>query len=260
MSSRFLSLLVLAMSAAVASAGERELRICADPDNLPYSREDQSGFENRIARLVADEMGATLRYEWLPQIRGYVRKTLGANLCDVFVGVPARFERVLPTRPYYRSSYVFVQRSADEPITSFDDERLRHLRIGLQLIGNDLAATPPGHVLAERGITGNVAGFVVMGEHPAAQRIVDAIARNDLDVGLVWGPQAGYFASHASVPLRVNLAKPPKDAPPFEFAIAMGVRRGDRALRDELNGILERRRRDIDAILVQYGVPRVEAP
>src|SRR5436190_11517620 len=83
-------------------AQARELRVCADPDNLPMSHADESGFENRIARVIADEMGATLRYEWLQQVRGYVRKTLGEGLCDLFIGVPADFERVLPTRPYYR--------------------------------------------------------------------------------------------------------------------------------------------------------------
>src|SRR3954454_24573730 len=87
-------------------AGERTLRVCAEPDNLPLSNEHEAGFENRIARVVADELRATLVYEWQPQRRGFVRKTIGADLCDVWLGVPIGFERVLTTRPYYRSSYV----------------------------------------------------------------------------------------------------------------------------------------------------------
>src|SRR5215212_5070449 len=135
--SAFAAILILALGAQA-----RELRVCADPDNLPLSHEDGSGFENRIAKMVAEEMGAELRYEWLRQIRGYVRKTIGEGRCDVFIGVPKDFERVLTTRPYYRSSYVFVDGPRAEGLQSFDDPRLRALRVGVQLVGDDLAATP----------------------------------------------------------------------------------------------------------------------
>jgi mxaJ protein len=256
MFSRCLSALAL-LAALSAHAEERVLRVCADPDNLPYSREDGTGFENRIAQLVAADMNAKLAYHWLPQIRGWVRKTMGEGLCDVFIGVPAGFAPVLTTRPYYRSSYVFVSRGGDARLASFDDPRLKSLRIGVQLVGDDLAATPPAHVLAQRGAIANVVGFTVLGEAPAAQRITKAIATGELDAAVVWGPQAGYFARRES--LAVSLAPAPAGAPmPFEFSIAMGIRRGEQALRDELNAILERRRADIDAILAQYGVPRVD--
>jgi mxaJ protein len=250
----------LALAAACAAAAEsRELRVCADPDNLPYSHADGGGFENHIARLVAEEMGASLRYEWLPQRRGFVRKSIGAGVCDLFIGVPSDFERVMTTRPYYRSGYVFVHR-ADAPLRSFDDPALTRKRIGVQLVGNDLAATPPGHALALRGASGNVAGFTIYGEGPAAQRMVQALAASQLDAALIWGPQAGYFARRAAVPLALSPAVAPPElaAMPFELAISMGVRRADRALRDELNAILERRRADIDAILAAYSVPRTD--
>jgi mxaJ protein len=263
MCSRFLSALALLLLLAPAiRAGEpRVLRVCADPDNLPYSRSDGSGFENRIARVVADEMGAELRYAWMPFYRGFVRKTMGEGLCDVFVGVPSGFERVLTTRPYYRSSYVFVSRTR-RPFASFDDPRLRKARVGVQLIGNDLAATPPGHVLAMRGAVANVRGYPPMGDGPAAARMVRALDEGALDAALIWGPQAGYFAARSTTPLRVNIARAPPEAAdlPFEFAISMGVARGDRALRDELDAILERRRADIDAILAEYHVPRTDRP
>src|SRR5688500_15979774 len=105
--------LVCALAFGAASAAERELRVCADPDNLPYSHENGSGFENRIAQLVADELGAKLAYAWLPQQRGFIRKGLDANACDMVVGVPSDFERVRTTRPYYRSAYVFVFRAEE---------------------------------------------------------------------------------------------------------------------------------------------------
>jgi quinoprotein dehydrogenase-associated probable ABC transporter substrate-binding protein len=263
MSSRFLSVLCAALVPLCASPAEqtepRELRVCADPDNLPYSHADGSGFENHIAQLVAEEMHATLRHEWLPLRRGFVRRTLGEGRCDLLIGVPAEFQHVMTTRPYYRSSFAFVYRH-DDPVRSFDDSALAKRRIGVQLIGNDLAATPPGHALARRGAITNVEGFTVYGEGPAAQRMVDAIATHKLDAGLIWGPQAGFFAHRAA--LEVSIALPPADpaSPPFEFAIAMGVRRGDRALRDELDAILERRRAAIDAILHAYHVLRTDRP
>src|SRR5204862_3582901 len=131
---------VAALLVLPSAAAERSLRVCAEPDNLPLSNEREGGFENRIARVVADELHATLVYEWQPQRRGFLRKTIGADLCDVWLGVPVGFERMLTTRPYYRSGYVFLNRAdAREPLTSFVDARLAKLRIGVQLIGEDLA-------------------------------------------------------------------------------------------------------------------------
>jgi quinoprotein dehydrogenase-associated probable ABC transporter substrate-binding protein len=261
MSSRCLSAVALALALGFSvHAAARVVRVCADPDNLPYSHADGSGFENRIAGLVAQELGAALQYEWLPQRRGFVRKTLGEGRCDLFIGVPSDFERVLTTRPYYRSAYVFVYRAGAGVLRSFDDPSLRSMKLGVQLVGNDLAATPPGHALARRGIVDNVTGFTVYGDGPAAQRLVDAIAQHRLDAGVVWGPQAAYFAKRAAAPLETRVATPPADLArmPFEFSISMGVRRGDTALRDELDAVLVRRRADIDAILADYAVPRTD--
>jgi mxaJ protein len=266
MSSRCRDWLVLGaaagLCAAALAAGPDPLRVCADPDNLPFSQADGSGFENRLAQLVAAELQRPLVNFWLPQRRGFVRKTLGAQECDVIMGVPADFERVLTTTPYYRSSYVVVTRADDAaPLRRLDDPRLARLRIGVQLIGDDLAATPPGHALARRGATDRVRGYTVFGDGPAAERMLQSLARRDLDAALVWGPQAGYFAQRAGDALDVALIAPlPGAAEPFEFEIAMGVRRGDRALRDALNGVIARRRADIDRLLADYGVPRTDRP
>jgi mxaJ protein len=260
MCSRFHSAVLAAALAMLAfGAGARELRVCADPDNLPYSREDGSGFENRIAQVLARELGAELRYEWLPQIRGYVRKTMGEGLCDVFIGVPKGLDRVATTRPYYRSTYVFVSRRGETTPHDFADARLRDVRVGVQLVGNDLAATPPGHALAQAGAIRNVVGFTVMGDGPAAQRMVQAVASRRLDVALIWGPQAGYFVKHSDVPLEISRAAAPADADmPFEFSMSMGVRRGDKALLAELDEAIERCRPEIDRILADYAVPRTD--
>lgn len=247
-----------AADAAGATAGKPELRVCADPDNLPYSQRDESGFENRIARLVADDLGMRLSYFWQEQRRGFVRKTMGAGECDLFIGVPAGFDKVLATHPYYRSSYVAVTRAREPAFTGFDPSQLRTRRFGVQLIGNDLAASPPGYALAEGGALDNVTGFLVYGEGPAVRRMVDALQGGSIDVALAWGPQAGYFAHRGETPMTVSRLAPPAGLTvPFEYSIAMGVRKGDTALRDRLNELLARRKADIDAILDAYFVPRV---
>jgi len=259
MSSRCLSagLVAAALAALQLHAQERVVRFCVDPDNLPYSSEDGRGFEVRIARIVAAEMHARAELVWFPLKRFFVRKTLKEGLCDVIPGVPVGFDPVLATHPYYRSTYAFVSRPAGP--ASFDDPRLPRSRIGVQLVGNDLAATPPGHALTARGMVENVRGYTAYGEGPAAQRMVQALAAGELDTALIWGPQAGYFAAHAPVPLEVHATAAPGEVRgiPFEYSIAMGVNRRDRALRDELDAALTRCRAQIDAVLAEYGVPLV---
>jgi mxaJ protein len=250
MFSRCLSLLLICTSAAAA-----DLRVCAEPDNLPFSHENQSGFENRIADILARDLSLDLKYEWQPQRRGFVRKTLGADLCDAWMGVPAGFERVMTTKPYYRSTYVFVY--GKRRLQSFESPELKTLRIGVQLPGNDGAATPPGYALAAKGAVQNVRGYPIYGEQPAAERIVEAIARGELDAGVVWGPAAGFFARTQH--LQVTPARAPAElaSMPFEFAIAVGVKRGNRELRDRLDAALERRKSEIDAVLAEFAVPLV---
>jgi mxaJ protein len=257
--------LVLALAATVAGchrAPGRTLRICADPNNLPFSNQARQGFENKLAALLAADRGANLEYEWWAQRRGFVRNTLGARTCDVVMGIPAAFDPALTTRPYYRSSYVLVaRRDRHLGLASLDDPRLRRLRIGVQMIGDDFNNTPPAHALSNRGMVGNVVGYSVFGDYgqpsPLAN-IVDAVDRGDVDAAVVWGPAAGFFAR--GKPLELAPVTPRQDSPslPFVFDIAMGVRRGDTALRDELNDFITRRAADIDRVLDEYSVPRVE--
>ncbi|HUF36280.1 MAG TPA: substrate-binding domain-containing protein [Gemmatimonadales bacterium] len=259
------AILVLA-PARGAAQGAGELRVCADPNNLPFSNERREGFENRIAELLAEELGARLSYAWSPQWRGFVRKTLDAGRCDVLMGVPSGFDRALPTRAYYRSTYVFVSRESDgPPIRSLDDSALRRLRVGVHLIGDDYTNTPPAHALAARGIVDNVVGFPIYGDYGAPNppaRLVEAVAAGEIDVAIVWGPFAGYFAGRQPVPLRVTPVAPEVDPGglTFAFEIALGVRKGDEALRADLDGALERRGADIRRILDRYGVPRPVPP
>src|SRR3954465_15380090 len=172
---KLLALFLIAACAGAAAPPEpaQALGVCADPDNLPYSREDGSGFENRIAQLIAQDFGLPLEYAWLPDLRGFVRKTMGAGLCDVIIGVPVEFERTMNTRAYYRSTYMLVEPAGDRsPPASFADARLREWRIGVQLVGDDFATTPPGHALAQAGATDNVVGYPIPGDEPAAARMI----------------------------------------------------------------------------------------
>jgi quinoprotein dehydrogenase-associated probable ABC transporter substrate-binding protein len=262
------ALAILAASAAAGpsrAASGRQLRVCADPNNLPFSNEHEEGLENFIARVVARDLHADLVYTWLPQRRGFVRNTLSAKRCDVMMEVPAGYGRTLSTQPYYRSTYVFVSRKdRGLAIRSLDDPALRGLRIGVQMVGDDYANTPPAHALGRRGLAKNVVGYTVYGDYsrpdPQAE-IVHAVARGDIDVAIVWGPIAGYFAPRENVPLVLTPVSPQVD-PPFRFSfdIAMGVRRGDAALQKELEQVIQRRRGEIDSILVRFGVPRAPEP
>jgi quinoprotein dehydrogenase-associated probable ABC transporter substrate-binding protein len=244
---------------------KRVLRVTSDPNNLPFSNDKREGFENKIAELIARELDADIAYSWRAQRRGFFRETLKEDRADLVLGVPAHFDMALTTSPYYRSSYVFVYRKdRNLRLQSLDDPALHKLKIAVQMIGNDETNTPPAHALAHRGIVDNVVGYTLYGDYrdpnPPA-RIVDAVVKGDVDVAIVWGPLAGYFAKHASVPLEVVPVSPAADPNlPFTFNIAMGVRKADKALRDEIDALLQRKQKEIAAILDEYGVPLVSDP
>lgn len=261
--------MLLLVPAAIVSAffmaapAQAPLRVCADPNNLPFTNERLEGFENRIATQLARDLGTTVAYTWWAQRRGFLRNTLNARLCDVVMGLPSDIELAATSEPYYRSTYVFVtQRSRHLNVRSFDDPALRKLRIGVQLVGDDGANSPPAHALGRRGIVDNVVGYSVYGDYrrdSPPSEIIAAVARGEVDIAAAWGPLAGYFAARQKVPLEVVPVSPQREGPSVvqAFDISMGVRRDDRARRDRLNQFIRERRREIDAILAEYHVPRV---
>jgi len=240
----------------------RELRVCADPANLPYSNDREQGFENQIASFLAHELHATLSYTWWAQRRGFLRNTLNAGLCDVVIGVPVGLERAQLTEPYYRSSFAFVTRRDRHlgDLRSLDDARLRELKIGVPLAGDDGANPAPAHALSRRGMVSNVIGFSLWGEYerkiPAA---VEAVVQRTLDVALLWGPLAGASAKKSPEPLTVRLLNEQRDAGiPLAFSIAMAVRESDAPLAAELNAVIRRRRAALNQILRSAGVPLLD--
>jgi len=264
LSAAFILLFSLALNAADTDATTK-LRVCADPNNLPFSNEKQEGFENKLAEMVAKDLGREIEYTWFAQRRGFFRMTLKSQHCDVVMGVPIESERALTTDPYYRSTYVFVtRRDKNLHFKSIADPRLRKLKVGVQIIGDDYNNSPPAEALAKRGAVNNIVGFTVYGNYltpnPTA-RIVEAVAKGDIDVAIVWGPQAGYFATQQPVPLEVTPVLPHRDGPlPFTFEISLGVRPDDQAFRRELDAILTKHRADIQKLLSEYHVPLVAQP
>lgn len=252
-------LLAFAPPAGPASGQERpsQLRVCGDPDNLPFSSRDGEGFENKIAEVIAGDLGVAVSYFWWPHQRGLVRRTLGENHCDVLIGVPHDLDPVLTTKAYYRSTYVIVSReSAKLGIRSLDDLALRTLRIGVHF------DTPPWAALGERGLMANVHGYPLMFDYrnsdPARRpgRLLEDVRNGALDVGIVWGPMAGYFAKKTGTPLAV-VPLPDSGGIPMSFDISMGVRKSDKALKALLEAALDRRAAEIGKILADYGVPVV---
>lgn len=259
----FLVLCLLGMPSGFAQA-KKPFRVCADPENMPFSNRNLEGFENKIADLVAKELGTSLSYVWWGQRQGFIRNTMNATLqearCDVVIGVPAGYDLVQTTKPYYRSTYVFVYpKGRGLQIRSLDDPILKKIRIGVHLIGDDYTNPPPVHELAKRGIVDNVVGFDTFysAQNPPS-RIVDAVAAGKVDAAIVWGPAAGYFAGRQTVPLQVTPVPSGKMDLPSAFDISMGVRPGDNTFKAQLERVLDRKQIEIRKILRDYGVPLVD--
>jgi quinoprotein dehydrogenase-associated probable ABC transporter substrate-binding protein len=236
------------------------LRVCADPNNLPFSNQQGQGFENKLAELIATNMNAKLEYTWWTERKSFAKKALDADACDVVTGIPTSMPDVLTTKPYYRSTYVFVsRRDRDLQITSLADARLTDLRIGIHVVGDDFA--PPAYALAHRGISKNIVGFSLFGEYGEAnppRKLMDAVEKGDVDVAIVWGPFAGYFAQGGKVPLVIAPVNPPMFlGVPFAYDISAGVRQGNEALKMQLDRILQAQATSVQQILMNYGVPQV---
>ena len=242
-----------------AAVGEgKELKICGDPNNMPFSNEKGEGIENKIAEVVAKELGWRVVYTWWPHQRGLVKRMLNTGRCDVLVGIPTGYDLVLWTKPYYRTGYVLAYRKdRSAQVRSLDDPILPRLKIGV------LVNTPPHDALGERGIVGdNVIGYQLMFDsqfHPDDYpgKLVEDLIADRIDVALVWGPIAGYFQKkrNASFLALVPLEDKREGGTRFAFDISMGVRKGNEELKARLEQALDKRHDEIRRVLEDYGVP-----
>jgi quinoprotein dehydrogenase-associated probable ABC transporter substrate-binding protein len=232
------------------------LRVCSDPHNLPFSNEAGEGFENRIAELLAQELGVELAYTWYPQSIGFVRNTLGARVCDVVMGIVTTSELMQNTNPYYRSSYALVQRTdAGAKVASLADPQLADLRIGA------VAQTPPVDLLAQQGLLKNLRPYQLMVDTRFAspgRDMVEDVAAGEIDVGVLWGPIAGYWAKQQSVPIEVIPIAGEKVGARLDFRITMGLRRNEPEWKRVLNDFIAEHKAEIQAILLDYGVPLLD--
>lgn len=254
---RAVALAVLGICSATARAA---LVVCADPNNLPFSNQHEAGLENHLAQLLAQDLHTRVQYQWWAQRRGFARQTLNQSRCDIWPGVAAGIESMATSTPYYTSTYVFVSlKSRGLAHLSLDDPRLRKLLVGVQLVGDDGMNTPPATALGARGITANVRGFTLYGDYrrpdpPTA--ILDAVSRGEVDVALVWGPLAGFYARHSAKPLRLEpIAADDPATVPMSFAVAVGVRRNDPQLLAKINAALRSDAPRIEHLLQSYNVP-----
>ena len=230
-----------------------ELRVCGDPNNLPFSNKKLEGFENKIAEVIAKEMGVPLTYYWWPHQRGMIRRTLKAGQCDALISIPEGWDPVLWTKPYYRSGYVLVYPKArGVQIKSLDDPVLEKLKIGVYV------NSPPAEALAEKGIMKNVVGYNQLYDYKQDRpgKIIEDLIAGEIDVAAVWGPVAGYYVKKLNASnLEVMPLLDGGHATPFTFEFSMGVREGDKVLKADLEQAISKRQAEIKKILEDYGVP-----
>lgn len=242
---------------AAAADETKVLRVCGDPDNLPFSNSKSEGFENKIAELIARDLGLTLEYYWWPHQRGLVRNTLSAGTCDVLISIPKGYDLVLWTKPYYRSAYVLAQLSGNgSKITSLDDPALKRLKIGTY------AGSPPFDALSERGLAANLVTYPlffdprVTDESRRPVKLLEDILTGEVDVAVAWGPMAGYFVKTKAPNTKLSLSPLPDErVVPMTFEFSMGVRKGNQALKQKLEEALDRRRAEVTKVLDDFGVP-----
>jgi mxaJ protein len=237
------------------------LRVCADMDNLPFSNQKGEGYENKIAELIANEWHSKLEYTWWPIRRGYYRM-LNGTYCDLVIESPVGLDMAGATKPYYRSGYMFLTRKGSglEDINSLADPRLKKAKIGVNLfVSSDGEHSPPEMALSRYGVIGNLVGYsVAYDDSTRPEDIINAVAKKDVDLAIVWGPQAGYWLKKSPVPLVLTPLATEVDSAtgyPMSYNIGMAVRRRDRAFRDSLQTLLDRKAPEIQNILKEFGVP-----
>jgi len=251
----------LAVFLAVPSAQGAEpgstafLRVCADPDNMPFSDAKGDGFENKLAELIAEKLGARLEYSWFPEATGYVPNTMGRDACDLVMGYAQGTGLIEDTNPYYYTSYVLMYRADDgslEGVDSLSDPRLKGKKIGF------FARTPPASILAMNGLVADSEPFEVNADESASKAavaMIDEITSGKLDAGLLWGPVGGYYAERGAAPLKLVPLVKETAGPSTIYGITMGVRPNEPQWKHTINKLIAENQGEINVILQGYSVP-----
>jgi quinoprotein dehydrogenase-associated probable ABC transporter substrate-binding protein len=254
-------LVALAGAGAPAAAQTAEtvdrtaLRICADANNLPFSNDKGEGFENKIANLLAGELGVPVRYTFFPDTVGFIRNTLGARKCDLIVGTAAGNQLVQNSNPYYHSTYAFVSRPGAHPVTSIDDPALQSASIGI------IAGTPPVTLLMQKGLLGHLRSYQLLVDtrfNAPGRDLAHDVATGAIDVGILWGPIAGYYAKQETPPLVVTPLPAQTGPMPLDYRITMGMRANEPEWKRTINSLIRKKQKEIDQILLSYGVPLLD--
>jgi mxaJ protein len=254
-------LVLLAVGVSVSAPTELAdgvLRVCADPQNLPFSNEKGEGFENKLVDLIAAKLDLHVSYTWLPQVVGHVATLPDDTDCDLLMGYAQGTGLIEDTNPYYRTSYVLIYRQNDKSLAGVEnlaDDRLKSKKIGI------LARTPPVSIMAMNGLMANARSFEAKGDRNAAGAVVDviaAIASGEIDAGILWGPLGGYYAQNAKVPLALVPLVKEKAGPATIYPITMGVRPNEPEWKHKLNKLIAENQADIYAMLSEYNVPLLD--
>jgi mxaJ protein len=240
---------------------EKEFRVCADPENMPYSNQKGEGFENKIAELLAKDLGKELTYEFWLDRQGFLRNTINAQRCDVIMGMGSDVDNLRTSKPYYRSGYVFVYRkSSNYNIKDWDSPDLRKGIIGI------VGESPPTIPLRDHDLMGNAHPYRIQRDlnFPPSLMIDDLVAGKN-DIAIIWGPIGGYFAKQSKEPLVVvPIPEFKSERNSFdtqkgksEFNISVAVRKKDKDRMEMIQGALDRNQSKIMKILDDYGIPHV---
>jgi quinoprotein dehydrogenase-associated probable ABC transporter substrate-binding protein len=252
-----IGLLLFGRSVVAAETGEivdrTALKVCADPNNLPFSNEQRQGFENKIAELIGAELGLKVDYAWFPQVTGFVRNTLRAHLCDLVIGTVAGDEIMQTTNPYYFTTYVmFYKGDKGFAFEGLQDPGLAGLRLGV------VAGTPPADLLVRHDLMSHAKPYALSVDTRAessTHQMVQDVVDGTIDVGFLWGPIAAYYRKRDDLPLIMVPLKDEPGAARMEYHIAMGVRANEPEWRRRVNAAIVKRQTEITAILRDYGVP-----
>jgi quinoprotein dehydrogenase-associated probable ABC transporter substrate-binding protein len=267
------SCVLLLASAGVAAQSDAPARtafkVCQDPNNLPFSNDAGQGIENKLAELFARDLGLPVSYYSFPQRMAFIRNTLRFKLpgedyrCDIVMGVPAGFDQVSATRPYYRSTYAMVVPAGRglDGMTRADDllklprDKLDRLRIGV------FDRTPASQWLARHDLVEQGVPYPILSADPAqypGEIIERDLAAGKIDVAIVWGPIAGYYAKRVTQPALRVLAMNSEEGVKFDYAMAMGVRYGEPEWKKQIEALIVKHRGAIHSILQEYGVPLLD--